>query len=477
MCSRFFKSVGLIVASIVGSYQNDFMEKDKTPQGKNTIQTIQTPDPKNQSIEEVSAAGLPLASNWFASIVAVWSGQAVSFLTSGAAGFALIWYLVETTGSALTLSMATLMYFLPVIFLGPLAGTFVDRHNRKYIMIAADLGIATMTVVTGVLIFMGWASVPLIFVMLALRSVGASFHGPAMMAAMPLLVPERHLVRISTLDQGLQGLSNIGAPALGILMYTTLGLPFVLLLDAVGALIACIVLVFVKIPDVHMAKEEQTGIVSEMRDGFRAIRARRGMLPFFVVIFICTAAFMPMSSLFPLMTTAQFGGDGYAASLVEAVWGAGFVLGSLVLGVWGGGKRLIPLIIVSVIACGFIITLCGLLPSHAFTVFVVLSGLMAVTGAFFNSPILAIIQKNIEPKKLGRVMAVFSSLSGIAAPVGLVIAGPIAEYVGVPPIFVASGIIMIVVVGVSCFFPSIFSLDKGSAISENTNKETVKKNA
>ena len=419
---------------------------------------------------ERSSAGLQLAQNWRAAIITVWAGQAVSFVTSGAAGFALIWYLVETTSSPLVLSLSTIMYFLPVILLGPLAGTFVDRHNRKYIMIVADLGIAVMTIVTGGLIFMGLASVPLVMVMIALRSIGTTFHGPAMLAVMPLLVPDRHLVRISTLDQGLQGLTNIGAPALGIFMYTAFGLPVALLLDAVGAIVACLCLVFVKIPDVHLTKEEQSSVWADMKTGLAAIRECRGMTTLFILIFICTAAFMPMAVLFPLMTTMQFGGDGFAVSLVEAVWGAGFVAGSLVLGIWGGGKRLIPLIIASVFGCGVVTAACGFLPPDGFMLFLLLTCCMAVLGAFFNSPIMAVIQKNIDPKKLGRVMAVFGSLSGIAAPIGLVIAGPVAEHVGVPPIFIASGIGMILTVLAGFFFPSIFSLDKNNDSEGSANR-------
>ncbi|MDR1359114.1 MAG: MFS transporter [Coriobacteriales bacterium] len=439
-----------------------------------TTATVDTGEPlaADQAIVgERSAAGLALASSWRQAIVVVWAGQAISFVTSGAAGFALIWYLVETTGSPFILSLASVIFFLPVILLGPLAGAFVDRHDRKHIMILADLGIAFMSLVTGALIFVGYANVPLVLVMMAVRSLGVTFHGPAMMAAMPLLVPERHLVRISTLDQGLQGLSNIGAPALGILFYTTLGLPFALLLDAAGAIVACVALVFVRIPRAQLTREERTGLLSEMRDGIAAIRRRHGMTVFFVLIFVCTAAFMPMAALFPLLTTLHFGGDGYAASLVEAVWGIGFVLGSLILGIWGGGKKLIPLIIASVIACGAFTLACGFLPPDAFFVFVVLTGFMALSGAFFNSPTLAVIQKNIEPKKLGRVMAVFGSLSGIAAPVGLLISGPVAEFVGVPPIFVASGAGMILTVCAGCFFPSVFSLDKGTAADGAENVE------
>jgi DHA3 family macrolide efflux protein-like MFS transporter len=420
----------------------------------------------------MTTVGTIVPEHWKRTIVLVWSGQALSFITSGAAGYALIWYLTVTTGSATILALGSIAYFIPVALLGPFAGTIIDRYNRKHIMMAADLGIAAITVLMALLIIAGLTSVPLVLGMLALRAVGTTFHGPAMQAAMPLLVPERHLVRIGSLDQALVGLTNIAAPALGIFLYELVGLQLALFADALGALVACGALMLVTIPDVHLSKEKRSGILHEMADGMRAIRDCTGMVTFFVLVTLCCIVFMPMAALFPLMTTLHFGGGGYDAAIVEASFSIGFLLGSIVLGIWGGGRRLVRLIMISVAACGIVTVACGLLPSDAYWWFVILSGLMAIAGAFFNSPLVAVIQKNIAPEQLGRVLAVFGTLTSFASPVGLLIGGPVADVIGIAPLFAISGAGMIAVILTALFFPRIHQLDRAKEAPAHSSART-----
>lgn len=415
---------------------------------------------------EVSAAGTLVPERWKSIVTVVWTGQLFSFLFGGAASYALVWYLTETTGSAIILAFSTMMYFIPLALLGPFAGTIIDRYNRKSIMIVTDVCVAAVTIVMALLIIVGFISVPLVLAIIFLRSVGTAFHMPAMQAAMPLLVPDRHLVRIASLDQGIMGLSNIGGPALGIFMYVTFGLQVSLFGGAFGALLAAAILLFVRFPEVHLDKSQRTGVVNEFKDGFRAIRNCRGMTPLFVVIMFGCMAFMPIASLFPLMTYNHFGGNGYDASVVEAVFGIGYLLGSLILGIWGGGRRLVIVIAVSTITQAITFGACGLLSQEAFFAFVILSGLSGIFGAFFNGPLNAIIQRRISPEKLGRVMALLSSVMSFSAPVGLAIAGPIAEEIGVAAWFVISGIALAVVGVVAYIMPSIRSLDKVKPVTE-----------
>ena len=87
------------------------------------------------SPEAKSAAGLPLQKNWLSIIAVIWAGQAVSMTTSYAAGYAVVWYVTESTGSALMLSIMTIAVMLPVGLISPFGGIVADRHNRKAIMI------------------------------------------------------------------------------------------------------------------------------------------------------------------------------------------------------------------------------------------------------------------------------------------------------------------------------------------------------
>jgi len=413
----------------------------------------------------LTASGVEVPKDWIRTVGIVFSGQIFSLLSSAAAGFALIWYLT-LTGSAMILILGTMVYLLPMAVLSPIVGSIVDRYNRKHIMIAADLFIAALTVVMIVLIILGLESVLLVLIMIALRSVGQVFHYTAMSAAVPLLVPEKHLVRVSSMTSGLAAAGNIVGPAIGIALFEWIGLELALSVDILGALIACGVLLFVLIPEGQMAKEDQTKVLLEMRDGIRAIRSKVGMVPFFVMVAIACVFFMPMAALFPLMTVEHFNGGGFHAAAIEAIWGGCFLAGTVVLGIWGGGKRLTLLIRISLGACAIIVMACGLLPQTAFWWFFALTGLMAITGVLFDAPLIAVIQKNIAPEKLGRVLSVFNSLLSIAPLVGLALAGAVGDIIGVAPIFVISGVGMFVVFTITFFLPKIAKLDKAEELRE-----------
>ena len=416
----------------------------------------------NKNLSALTASGTPVPKGWVKTVTTVFSGQVFSLLSSAASGYALIWYLT-ITGSAMILVLGTVFYLLPMAVLSPFVGTIVDRHNRKHIMIVADLFIACITLLMIALILMGFTNVPLVLLMITLRSVGQSFHYTAMSAAMPLLVPEKHLVRVGTVTSGLGAATNIVGPALGIMLFEVFGLHVALSVDIVGAIIACSVLFFVIIPDAHLTKEEQTNVRSELIDGLRAVRTRTGMTPFFVLVAISCIFFMPMAALFPLMTVQHFGGSGMDAALIEAIWGACFLVGTAALGVWGGGKRLVRLIKFSLLACGAIVLACGLLPSTGFWWFFALTGLMAFTGVLFDTPLIAVIQKNTSPEKLGRVLSVFNSLVSLASLLGLGLAGLFGDITGVAFIFIASGAGMMLVFVATFFTPNIHQLDSRMA--------------
>ncbi|MEI3231572.1 MAG: MFS transporter [Gordonibacter pamelaeae] len=243
-------------------------------------------------------------------------------ITSYAAGYAVVWYITETTGSALMLSAAAICAYLPQGLLSPFGGVIADKHNRKTVMIVADLGVGLVSLGLGVAILLGQVSFALLMILVIVRSIGQAFHGPAMMAAMPLLVPEKHLLRINTLDQLLMSVASIGAPAFGIFLYTTLGFHTVMFLDFFGALAAVAGLALAKIPTVIDKAAEH--VLANLRDGWRALSANRGLVILIAGVTVGMVAFAPGWRPFPLFD--HFGGDGYAASLVEAAFGIGMVV-------------------------------------------------------------------------------------------------------------------------------------------------------
>ena len=85
--------------------------------------------------------------NWKKNFFTIWTGQAISQFSSSVLQFAIVWYLTDHTGSAMVLTAAMMMGFLPQGVLGPFIGVFIDRYNRKRIMIISDLLISAASFV------------------------------------------------------------------------------------------------------------------------------------------------------------------------------------------------------------------------------------------------------------------------------------------------------------------------------------------
>lgn len=420
-----------------------------------------------ESTTVLSAAGRPLPKRWLAIIATIWAGQAVSMVTSYAAGYAAVWYITETTGSAIMLAAATICAYLPQGLLSPFGGVIADKYNRKTVMIVADMSVGVVSLILGIFILLGKASFALIIVMIIVRSIGQAFHGPAMMAAMPLLVPEKHLLRINTLDQLLMSMASIGAPAFGIFLYTVIGFYSVMFLDFLGACVAVLGLALAKIPTIHDETTENQHVFANMHDGWKALSSNRGLMILIIGITLGMMVFGPLGAMFPLMTYDHFGGDGYAASITEAAFGIGMLVGSVVLMGWGGGKRLAGLMAVAAVIVGAATTACGLLSPDMFWWFVVLCAVMAVACAWFNGPLITLVQRNVPEEKMGRALGLTTAAIGLASPLGVAIGGVTAEAIGIAPFFVVDGILCLVL-GILIYLPkSVRALDKAASADPN----------
>lgn len=407
----------------------------------------------------LNAAGHPLPHHWLAVIGAIWAGQAVSIVTSYAASFAVVWYITESTSSALLLSLASICAYLPIGLISPFGGVLADRHSRKAIMIISDGVVGLISLALGFAILAGSVNIPLLLLFTIARATGQAFHSPAMMATMPHLVPEKHLVRINTLDQTLASAASIGAPVFGIFLYTTLGFHAVMFLDFIGAAAAVAGLALAKIPVTHDETTKNQHVIANLMDGWHAFSSKRGLVILLLGITLVMVVFAPLGALYPLMTLEHFGGDGYMASIAEATWGIGMLVGSGILMAWGGGKKLVRLIIVSCVIVGATTAACGFLPSSGFWAFAVLNAIMAMACAWLNGPCLTLVQKNIPEEKLGRAMGFIGALMGLTSPIGIAIGGPLADVIGVAPFFIIDGVTCMVI-GALLYLPrSVRALD------------------
>ncbi|PPK98955.1 MFS transporter [Parapedobacter indicus] len=399
---------------------------------------------------------------WKRTFAIIWSGQFISLLTSSAVNFAIIIWLSLETGSAEVLAFAAIAAFLPQTIIGPFAGVFIDRWDRKRTMIAADGFIAICTLILSVLFYLGYSELMFVYILLALRSVGSAFHMPAMQASVPLLAPESELLRIGGVNQVIQSVSSIGGPALGAFAIGLMDIGYVLLLDIAGAIMAITSLLLVHIPNPEKTTTEQrTGIKEVLHDlklGIAAVTSNQGISWLFGFSILATFCIMPVAVLFPLLTLQHFEGGKFEMSIIEVVWGIGMLVGGGVLGIFKPTLNKIMIINTMHLLLGISLAASGLLPPSGFILFVALTILGGVAASIYNASFTTVLQERINPAMLGRVFSMYFSIALLPSMIGLLSTGFLADTIGISLTFVILGSVIGVIGIVSFFVPELMKL-------------------
>lgn len=388
--------------------------------------------------------------NWRRTFITIWSGQAASILTSSVLQMAIVWYVTETTASAALLSLATLIGFLPQAVLGMFIGVYVDRYNRKTVMILSDLLIAAAGMILVIVGIYGDIPLWLIYVVLALRSIGAAFHTPALQALTPSIVPKDKLTQYAGFAQGFKSLSMVISPALAALLYSIWDLNVIILLDVFGAIFASIVVAFVKIPQtIRSQKQNRSYMLKEVKEGIEALRRAPGLLELAVISCLYAFVYFPIGTLYPLITMTWFGGGVTESGFVEVLFSVGMLAGSFLLGLIGNKINQVAAILLSIGVYGICVLITGLLPSTGLLFFVGLAFIKGMVNPLYHGVLTAIYQTRIEQQYLGRILSLTSSFSLIAMPLGLILSGTFADVIGVNRWFIVSGILILLLFLVS----------------------------
>ena len=400
--------------------------------------------------------------SWKRTFFTIQSGQAISLITSSALQMALIFYLTEKTNSSMTLALATLVGFLPQGVLGLFIGGWIDRHSRKRIMIGADLFIAAVSALLAVISAFLDPHVWVVLAILFLRSIGSAFHTPSINAVTPLIVPTDKLAKCTGYIQSLQSVSSIVSPALGALLYAQCTLTEIIALDVVGAVIASIAVMLVKIPNIDVANIPQSeGVLAGAKEAYRILAQQKGLLTLLWMGALYMFAYMPINALFPLISMNHFGGTTWHVAMSESVFAAGMLLGGIVLGVWGGFQRKTTTVLLSIAVMGMALLIAGVLPASGFIAFVVCCAIMGFSAPFYGVQT-AIYQEMVRPEYLGRVFSLSLSTMSLAMPLGLIAAGCFADMTGVETWFAISGIFIAGIAVVGAVLPSIKELYGGT---------------
>ncbi len=372
----------------------------------------------------------------------IWIGQSISLVGDFLYLIALMWWVLEHTGSTAAMATVAICSSLPSIILGPFAGTYVDRVDKRRLLIFMDLGRGILITIPGVLYFLNQLQVWHIFVIAALLSSMSTFFNPALASFIPVIVDREHLIRANSASQMSSNLSGVIGPALGGALVALFGAGYVMLLNALSFFVSVAAIILVKIRTGTVVKpEEKKKFFEDLMDGLNLVRTESGILGLVILFSVLNFFVAPVGVLIPLMVKKilQMGAEGFG--VLGSSISIGLVLGSLLLGAVGRLKRTGPYVLAGIIMAGSCLALFGVSESFLFSIF--LLGGCGFGLSFANVLVPVVFQTKIPPEKQGRVFGTLGTVSGGLRPVSLALVGVLGGILHIQTIVFLSGVLVV----------------------------------
>jgi len=400
--------------------------------------------------------------NWKQKYYIILTGTGISALTSAILQMAMVWYLTEFTRSAMVLSLATMVGIIPRIIFGPFIGVYLDRLNRKKIVIYTDIAIMLLSLLLLTGGAQGQVPIPIILFVMFTRSIGNSIYQPAFQAITPSIVPSDQLGRYAGITQGVESFSLLLSPGLAAFLFGFFNVSQLVWLDVIGVIIGVLSIAFVAIPNnnINSGSVSKANIWQETKEGLQVIKDVPGLLSVMVISALYAIIYAPIGTLFPHIVINYFNAHFTWSGIVEMVFSVGMLLGSFILATFAYKYRKDRAISFSIGLYGLGLVITGLLAPGQVLYFAIVSFFMGISLPFYRGVRAALIQEKVEDRYLGRTFSLVNSLQSLAMPVGLLFSGLFVDRIGVNIFFLICGIACLIITFVSQSMPSFREFGK-----------------
>uniref|UniRef100_UPI004056FE9B MFS transporter n=1 Tax=Candidatus Electrothrix sp. TaxID=2170559 RepID=UPI004056FE9B len=368
-----------------------------------------------------------------------WQGQLVSSTGSHISGIAVTLWVAEKTGSATLVSVAMIASLLPDIFIGPFAGVVADQYSRKLILILSDLVRCILYSIIAVLFFSFPGNSSLLFWGLFVLNLSESscqaFCHPAMLAFIFDIVPYDKISLALSLDSTSNNIVFMLGKSLGGLLYLSLGLPVILMSNAVTFLCSAISEFFIheprKVSDGSVNNEVNTQpslffkFILPLKEGMKMIWHWKGLREVIFMNAVFAFLIQPIFVALPfyvknhdyLNSTSDWLGYmyvGLGAGTVVGNWLASYLLQR-------NNKALGTIVIICMLSLGGCYGTLGCIksPEGALLLMFLAGCVVGIINIFFSVKSQLSVPKNLR----GRLTAFSSSLTFLLSPLGLGLGG------------------------------------------------------
>ena len=349
------------------------------------------------------------------------------------------WLVLELTdNNGIALGITTGLQFLPMLLIGPWAGSLADRYSKRQLLILTQAFMGVVGGLLGLLVLTDVVQVWHVFVLAAMLGIGAAVDAPARQSFVIEMVGPDDVSNAVGLNSASFNLGRVIGPALAGFLIVLFGTGPVFLINAVSYIAVILALRAMRVADLQTPPRMARGR-GQVREGIRYVRGRPDLMLVMVIVFFVGTFGLNFQMTSALMATEVFGKGAAEYGLLGSVLAIGSLSGALLAA--RRGRPRLRLVVLSAIAFGLVEVLAGLMPTYiTFIAVLIPIGLAQMT--LLNAAN-ATIQLGVDPIMRGRVMALYMAVLMGGTPFGAPLVGFVAETFGARWSLIAGGLISV----------------------------------
>lgn len=375
---------------------------------------------------------------WNRNVTTLWLAQLITAMGDAVYQLALIWLILDLTGSSVITGLVAMSAYLPAMLFGLLGGVFADKYNRLSIMHISNISQFLTVLAIPLTLFYGVADAVMIGVLAFVRSSFGTMFPPALNAFVPEVVGREHLMRVNSVIATSSQLAYLIGPAIAGVLLGVMSVSELFLFDAVSFLGASFLLLFVVRDKVHQNRETHATF-KQLMSGIKYIKKHRSigyliLLTILNNIFIMGPAIVGM----PIFVKTTLNGTASDFAFVEAGMAGGMLVGSWLVYRYAHKINNGKLLLLGLLWDGITYAFFFWIPSVPLAIaMIILHGMGIPTITISRT---AIIQRNTPNEYHGRLFSmVHLAVVGMTATSSALV-GIFAAYMPVRTVFLVFGL-------------------------------------
>ena len=357
------------------------------------------------------------------------SGQMISLVGTWMDNIAEAWLVYRLTGSSVLLGTVAFCGQIPIFLLGPLGGFVADRFNRRSIVVATQTSSMILAFILSFLTLTKRVTVGEVIAIATAMGVVNAFDVPARQSFLVEMVGREDLMNAIALNSSMFNSARVIGPSVAGILVASVGEGWCFFANAVSYIAVIAGLLMMRVPR-SVIEEHAASPLEHIAEGFRFVRQTAPIRALLLLTGVNSIVALPYSVLMPIFAARVLHGNARTLGVLMGATGVGALLGALALASRTKLQGLAKLVAISCASFGTSLIL------FSFSRWYPLSVLLLVPVGFFIMVQMAstntLIQSMVPDRLRGRTMAVYSMMFLGMAPIGALLSGMAAKYIGAP---------------------------------------------